>query len=85
MPEKTLFSFDNAIDAGVYASTHMNLRDAVILVKGPFGGYYLEETTRLLLRDAKDWNRLTRQSEFWQRTKKQHFGKKYNPPLSYGR
>lgn len=85
VPEKTLFSFDNAIDAGVYASTHMNLRDAVILVKGPFGGYYLEETTRLLLRDAKDWNRLTRQSEFWQRTKKQHFGKKYNPPLSYGR
>lgn len=74
---QTLFYYDNSIDAGI------DLRDKLVpgdtvLVKGPFGGFYLEETVKTLLNNPEDAQYLTRQSEFWQAKKRALFGDKYS-------
>lgn len=76
---RNLFLFDNSIDAGNFVSKKIASDYMVILVKGPFGGHYLEEATRALLVNPADIKKVTRQSSFWQRKKMQHFGHKYTP------
>lgn len=73
-----LFLFDDSIDAGIFTRDKLGLEEAAILVKGPFGGFYLEEAVKLLLKNPKDGDKLTRQSEFWLDKKRQHFGEKFN-------
>lgn len=74
---KNLFYFNDSISAGQFVRDKMSINDSAILVKGPFGGYYLEEVSRMLLANPKEINKLTRQSEFWFRKKQQVFGKDY--------
>lgn len=73
---KNLFIYKNSIDAGVAFRSKLSGDDAV-LVKGPFGGFYLEETVKKLLKSKEDEKYLTRQSDFWQNKKRQLFGEKY--------
>jgi UDP-N-acetylmuramyl pentapeptide synthase len=75
---KNLFYFDDAVSAGIYTRDNLAEKSDVILVKGPFGGYYLEETVKKLLKDPADYKKLTRQSDFWQIKKSRHFGSSYN-------
>lgn len=70
---ESLFYFDDAVRAGVYVSGVLESNDAV-LVKGPFGGYYLEEAVKRMLKNSDDAKYLTRQSEVWLRRKKKIFG-----------
>lgn len=69
---ETLFLYDDAILAGKFAESLIKDKDA-ILVKGPFGGLYMEEATKQLLHDPSDKKLLTRQSEFWIRKKRKFF------------
>lgn len=71
---KTLFDFDNSIEAGEFVASEILKKGDGVLVKGPFGGFYLEEATKRLLADKGDQQLLTRQSDFWIRKKRAHFG-----------
>ena len=75
VPGKNLFHFDTSPEAGAYVRDHIIQQGDVVLIKGPFGGYYLEETTKKLLAKQCDLNNLTRQSDFWQLKKRKQFGK----------
>jgi len=75
--DKNLFYFNDAISAGIQVRDHIAKKDDVILVKGPFGGYYLEETVKKLLKNPSDSAKLTRQSEFWIQKKIDHFGQSF--------
>lgn len=71
--DKTIFICSDAPSAGIFLRDQLQDGDAV-LVKGPFGGYYLEEAVKKLLKNPADSQYLTRQSDFWQRKKRQQFG-----------
>lgn len=75
--DENLFYFNDAIDAGMFLRQTLR-SDDIVLVKGPFGGYYLEEAVRMVLRNKDDRHLLTRQSDFWQRKKRSIFGDKFN-------
>lgn len=75
--DETLFTYPTSVDAGI-AFRQRLAADDIVLVKGPFGGFYLEETVKKLLKDRNDEQHLTRQSEFWQAKKQQLFGDKYS-------
>lgn len=72
--DKNLFYFGNSIDAGNYVAENILKKGDGVLVKGPFGGFYLEEATKQLLKNDSDKKYLTRQSDFWHRKKRSHFG-----------
>ena len=74
--EKNLFYYDTSVEAGIAFRDKVAKGD-MVLVKGPFGGFYLEEAVKKLLKNASDSQYLTRQSEFWQAKKQEHFGEKY--------
>jgi hypothetical protein len=76
--DENLFFFDDSVSAGIFLRDNIVQKNDVIIVKGPFGGYYLEETVKKLLKNPDDAVKLTRQSDFWQRKKLKHFGKSYN-------
>jgi D-alanine-D-alanine ligase len=76
--DKNLFLLQDAVSAGIFLRDHFVKQDDVILVKGPFGGYYLEETVKKLLANPNDAKKLTRQSDFWIIKKRQHFGSKFD-------
>lgn len=65
---ENLFEFDDAVTAGKAVRQMLQPED-VVLIKGPFGGYYLEECTKQLLDDPADSVKLARQSKFWLRKK----------------
>ncbi|HEY1085908.1 MAG TPA: Mur ligase family protein [Candidatus Saccharimonadales bacterium] len=71
--DETLFTFPDSLTAGNFLKDIIDADDAV-LVKGPFGGFYLEETAKLLLDNPSDRKYLTRQSPFWLEEKSKHFG-----------
>lgn len=73
MVNKTIFMFDNAPQAGIFVRDLLQTDDAV-LVKGPFGGFFLEEAVKKLLNNSQDSQYLTRQSAFWLMKKRQQFG-----------
>lgn len=73
---QTIFIFDDAITAGKFLRDRLQPDDAVLL-KGPFGGYYVEECTKQLLANTDDSKKLTRQSDFWIRKKAKHFGRAF--------
>lgn len=75
--EDLLHSSD-AIDAG-NTMRNMLAEDDNVLVKGPFGGWYMEEAVKQMLANSSDARALTRQAPFWQRKKAAHFGDKYTP------
>lgn len=75
--EKNLFYFETALEAGAFLQDQLT-SDDIVLVKGPFGGYYLEETVRLLLKNPEERVNLTRQSDFWVKKKRLHFGDAYD-------
>lgn len=79
---KNLFVQADALSAGVWLRDEYLRKHDLLLVKGPFGGWYLEETVRLVLRDAQDARYLTRQSEFWHGKKTVHFGSSYEASFS---
>ncbi len=70
----TLFMFDNAPEAGIFARDTLVQTGDVVVIKGPFGGFYLEEATKKLLKNKEDIGLLTRQSDFWQHKKRALFG-----------
>lgn len=70
---QTLFFFPDAITTGDYVREQLETGDTV-LVKGPFGGFYLEEAVKKLLKNSDDAQYLTRQSKFWLKKKQQKFG-----------
>ena len=69
---KNLYEFEDAITAGKVVRKMLQPGD-VVIIKGPFGGYYLEECTKQLLNNPKDSTKLTRQSNFWLRKKRAIF------------
>lgn len=69
----TILEFDDAVTAGKTLRGKLLPGDAV-LIKGPFGGFYLEECTKQLLADPSDSVKLIRQSDFWLRKKRNIFG-----------
>lgn len=69
----SIFTCPDAPSAGIFLRDQLQQGDAV-LVKGPFGGYFLEEAVKKLLNNPADSKYLTRQSDFWQRKKRQKFG-----------
>ncbi|MNH75250.1 UDP-N-acetylmuramoyl-tripeptide--D-alanyl-D-alanine ligase [compost metagenome] len=71
--DETIFICPDAPSAGIFLRDQIQDSDA-ILVKGPFGGFYLEEAVKKLLKNPADSKYLTRQSDFWQRKKRQQFG-----------
>lgn len=73
-----LFYFDTSIQAGLYVRDHLAKDGDVILIKGPFGGYYLEEAAKKLLASPEDVKYLTRQSTFWDHKKRALFGDTYD-------
>lgn len=73
---ETLFYYDTSVDAGLAFRDKLQTED-VVLVKGPFGGFYLEEAVKKLLKNDTDSQHLTRQSAFWQTKKAALFGEKY--------
>lgn len=75
---QNLFEFQTSVEAGAYVRDHVLQPGDAVFVKGPFGGFYLEEASKKLLRDSHDAQFLTRQSEFWIRKKRQHFGKLFD-------
>jgi UDP-N-acetylmuramoyl-tripeptide--D-alanyl-D-alanine ligase len=79
---QNLFVYSDALTAGTWLKGAYLKPDDLLLVKGPFGGWYLEETVRLVLRNAQDVQFLTRQSEFWHTKKAEHFGPAYNESFS---
>ena len=72
--EDAISTFDTSVAAGAYVRDHMIQAGDAVLVKGPFGGFYLEEATKKLLADPADSVRLTRQSDFWIQKKRKQFG-----------
>lgn len=76
--DKNLFYFPDSVSAGIYVRDKLVKPGDVILVKGPFGGYYLEETVKKLLKNPSDAKKLTRQSDFWLQKKQIHYGKSFN-------
>ena len=72
-PDETLFEFDDSPSAGIFMREKLQPGDTV-LVKGPFGGFFLEEAVKKLLKDPADSKYVTRQSDFWQRKKRAQFG-----------
>ena len=71
--DKDLFFFETSVTAGVFVADILKKGD-VVLVKGPFGGLYMEEAVKKLLKNPKDNKLLTRQSDFWIRRKRKLFG-----------
>lgn len=76
--KSNLFHFDDSVSAGRFVRDSIVSVDDVVLVKGPFGGYYLEEATKRLLRNKKDVVKLTRQSSFWDSKKRLIFGNDFD-------
>lgn len=76
--DENLFYFDKSVDAGFYVRDHLASEGDVILIKGPFGGYFLEEAAKKLLANPEDTRLLTRQSPFWDRKKRAIFGDAYD-------
>ena len=72
--DDNLFYFDSSTKAGIFVRDTIVKKDDAILIKGPFGGYYLEEATKKLLADNSDSQYLTRQSQFWLDKKQKQFG-----------
>ena len=78
---QNLFVQPDALTAGKWLREYLKTGD-LLVVKGPFGGWYLEETVRLVLRNPTDVQYLTRQSAFWHGKKAEHFGPAYTESLS---
>lgn len=76
--DKNLFYFDTSVAAGVYLRDNVAREGDLIVAKGPFGGYYMEEAVKKLLADPTDAKYLTRQSAFWDRKKREQFGDAYD-------
>lgn len=72
---KSLYEFDLSTEAGIFVRDNIISGNDVVLVKGPFGKYYLEEATKKLLADNSDYKNVTRQSDFWLIKKRKIFGK----------
>lgn len=65
-------SFFDPRDAGEYVKQKLT-KGSVVLVKGSQFGVYTEEALKLLLKDAKDAERLVRQSDEWMKIKRRQF------------
>lgn len=76
--DENLFYFSTSIEAGVYLRDQVARQGDVILTKGPFGGFYLEEVAKKLLANPADVGKITRQSAFWERKKRAQFGELYD-------
>lgn len=62
----------NAIEAATFARKVME-KGCAILLKGSQGGIFLEEATKILLKDKSDISKLVRQDEKWVREKNDFF------------
>lgn len=71
-----LFLYPSSVTAGIDFRDKLESGD-IVLIKGPFGGFYLEEAVKKLLKNQADAKYLTRQSDFWQVKKSKIFGDAY--------
>jgi len=67
-----VYEAKNAIDAGIFVRKIME-KGALILLKGSQGDVYLEETTKMLLRNQEDEKWLVRQDKNWKKVKHDFF------------
>jgi len=79
---ENLFVHADSLTAGNWLKNEYLRPNDAVMIKGPFGGWYLEEAVRLILRDPQDAQYLTRQSAFWYAKKAEHFGTAYTDSLS---
>lgn len=75
---KNLFTKGTSIEAGEWLRDEVLKSGDIVLVKGPFGGWYMEEAVKSMLANPKDARKLTRQSAFWDNKKRAHFGDSYH-------
>lgn len=71
---ETMYFFDTSPEAGAFVRDKLLTSGDAVVIKGPFGRFYLEEAAKKLLANPADSQLLTRQSEFWQHKKRVHFG-----------
>lgn len=64
--------YKNAIQAGLHMKEELP-RDAIVLVKGSQNTLYLEEAVKFLLENQNNVKDLTRQEDFWLKTKQNFF------------
>ena len=64
--------YKNAVQAGLHMKEELP-KDAIILVKGSQNTLYLEEAIKFLLENQNDVKFLTRQEDFWLKTKQEFF------------
>lgn len=71
MTQKVVW-YKNAVQAGLHLKEELP-NDAIILVKGSQNTIYLEEAIKFILENSSDVKNLTRQEEYWQKTKQDFF------------
>ena len=64
--------YKNAIQAGLHIKEEMP-SEAIVLVKGSQNTLYLEEAIKFLLENPSDSKNLTRQEDYWMKTKQDFF------------
>ena len=64
--------YKNAVQAGLHMKEELP-KDAIVLVKGSQNTLYLEEAIKFLLVNQSDVKNLTRQEEYWLKTKQEFF------------
>ena len=64
--------YKNAIQAGLHIKEEMP-DNAIILVKGSQNTLFLEESIKFLLENQSDVKKLTRQEDYWMKTKQEYF------------
>jgi UDP-N-acetylmuramyl pentapeptide synthase len=64
--------YKNAIQAGLHLKEQLPA-EAILLIKGSQNTLYLEEAIKFLLENQTDVRRLTRQDEYWMKTKQEYF------------
>ncbi len=67
-------TFDNPYSVGKYLKPIIKPK-AAILIKGSQNRVFAEETTKLLLADPKDADKLVRQTDYWMKRKRKSFSR----------
>jgi hypothetical protein len=69
---------DDALRVGKYLKE--NLRpETLVLLKSSYGGIWLEEAIKPILKDPRDAKKLSRQFEPWITYKRKTFGRNWRP------
>lgn len=72
-------SFDDAISLWNFVKQELkkDKNKKIIIGKGSQNTIFLEEAVKILLKNPEDWDKLTRQSEWWKKKKDVFFNTKW--------